>query len=125
MDSFSGLAYERRTAPLAGPAMIRLTFRFLGVLLLAAAFAALIVDGTKSIAGNAVIYTPAADTAAQIFPEKFKSLQPTLERLHPLLWNPGMTSILRLPVWIIIAVFGMICLLLGRRPRPKIGYSRR
>ena len=105
--------------------MIRLTFRFLGMLLLAAAFAALIIDGTKSIAASTVIYTPTADTAAQIFPEKFKLLQPALAHIHPLLWDPTMTSILRLPVWIIIAVFGMICLLLGRKPRPKIGYSSR
>ena len=105
--------------------MIRLFFRFLGVLLLAAAFAALIVDGTKSIAANSVIYTPAADTAVQVFPEKFKMLQPALERIHPDLWNPGMTSLLRLPVWVIIAVLGIICLLLGRKPRPKIGYVRR
>ena len=105
--------------------MIRLFFRFLGVLLLAAAFAALIVDGTKSIAANTVIYTPAADTAAQVFPEKLKALQPGLEHIHPLLWNPGMTSLLRLPIWILIAVFGVICLLLGRKPRPKVGYSRR
>jgi hypothetical protein len=105
--------------------MIRLTFRFLGVVLLAAAFAALIIDGTKSIAANAIIYTPAADTAQQIFPEKYKLLQPALEHIHPLLWNPGMATILRLPIWIIIAIFGMLCLLLGRKPRPKIGYSRR
>jgi hypothetical protein len=105
--------------------MIRLTFRFLGMLLLAAAFAALIIDGTKSIAANAVIYTPAAETAQQMFPEKFKLLQPGLERIHPMLWNPVMADILRLPVWIIIAVFGLVCLLLGRRPRPKIGYSSR
>jgi hypothetical protein len=105
--------------------MIRLTFRFLGVVLLAAAFAALIIDGTKSIAANAIIYTPAADTAQQIFPEKYKLLQPALEHIHPLLWNPGMATILLLPIWIIIAIFGMLCLLLGRKPRPKIGYSRR
>jgi hypothetical protein len=105
--------------------MIRLLFRFLGVLLLAAAFAALIIDGTKSIAANAVLYTPTADTAAQIFPEKFKLLQPTLVQLQPLLWDPVMTSILRLPIWIIIAVAGIICLLLGRKPRPKIGFSSR
>jgi hypothetical protein len=105
--------------------MIRLVFRFLGVLLLAAAFAALIIDGTKSIAASAVIYTPAADTAAQIFPDKFKLLQPALERIHPMLWSPVMADILRLPVWVIVAIFGVICLLLGRKPRPKIGYSRR
>jgi Ni/Fe-hydrogenase subunit HybB-like protein len=105
--------------------MIRLTFRFLGMLLLAAAFAALIIDGTKSIAASAVIYTPAAETAQQMFPEKFKLLQPGLERIHPMLWNPVAADILRLPVWVIIAVFGLICLLLGRRPRPKIGYSSR
>jgi hypothetical protein len=105
--------------------MIRLVFRFLGVLLLAAAFAALIIDGTKSIAASAILYTPTSDTAAQIFPEKFRLLQPALERIHPMLWNPVMADILRLPVWIIIASFGIICLLLGRKPRPKIGYSSR
>jgi hypothetical protein len=105
--------------------MIRLVFRFLGVLLLAAAFAALIIDGTKSIAASAILYTPTAETAAQIFPEKFRLLQPALERIHPMLWNPVMADILRLPVWIIIASFGIVCLLLGRKPRPKIGYSSR
>jgi hypothetical protein len=105
--------------------MIRLVLRLLGVLLLAAAFAALIIDGTKSIAASAVIYTPAADTAAQMFPDKFKLLQPALERIHPMLWNPVMADILRLPVWVIVAIVGMICLLLGRKPRPKIGYSSR
>jgi hypothetical protein len=105
--------------------MIRLTFRFLGILVLAAAFAALIIDGTKSIASSTITYTPAAETAQQIFPEKYKLLQPTLEHIHPLVWNPVATDILRLPIWIIIASFGLICLALGRRPRPKIGYSSR
>jgi hypothetical protein len=105
--------------------MIRLLCRFLGVLLLAAAFAALIIDGTKSIAANAILYTPTAATAAQLFPEKFKLLQPTLVHLHPLLWDPGMTSLLRLPIWIIIAFLGIVCLLVGRKPRPKIGFSSR
>jgi hypothetical protein len=105
--------------------MIRLTFRFLGVLLLAVAFASLIIDGTKSVASSTVIYTPAADIAGQISPEKFKLLQPALERIHPVLWDPVMTGILRLPIWLIVALFGMICLLVGRRPRPKIGYSSR
>jgi hypothetical protein len=105
--------------------MIRLILKFLGVLLLAAAFAALIIDGTKSIAANAIIYTPASETAQQLFPEKYKLLQPTLEHLNPVLWNPVMTAILGIPVWIIIAVLGLIPLLLARKPRPKIGYSSR
>jgi hypothetical protein len=125
VDTAFALAYTFGKAPLPDPAMIRLILKFLGVLLLAAAFAALIIDGTKSIAANAIIYTPAAETAQQLFPEKYKLLQPTLEHLNPALWNPVMTEILRVPVWIIVAVFGLICLLLGRKPRPKIGYSSR
>ena len=106
--------------------MIRLLFRFLGIVLLAAAFAALIIDGTKSIAATSVLYTPTAETARALFPQKFPLLQPFIEHsLHPALWNPVMTNILRLPIWVVIAVFGMICLLLGRKPRPKIGdYGR-
>src|SRR5947209_18913745 len=97
--------------------MIRLFFRFLGVLLLAAAFAALIIDGTKSIAASAVLYTPASDTAAQLFPDKFKLLQPALERIHPILWNPVMADMRRLPVLIIIPSLGILSLPLSRAPR--------
>ena len=40
--------------------MIRFVFRFVGLWILAAGFVALVRDGTKSIAGNAVFITPAA-----------------------------------------------------------------
>ncbi|GAC1336728.1 MAG: hypothetical protein NVSMB26_23620 [Beijerinckiaceae bacterium] len=105
--------------------MIRFLFRFLGILLLAAAFAALIIDGTKSIAANSVLYTMTGDTARALVPAKFVLLQPAMERIHPLLWDPGMVTILKLPVWVVIGVIGALCLLVARKRRPPIGYSSR
>ena len=51
--------------------MFRLTFRFLGLLLLAAAFAALVIDGTRSIAGGALSLSALGQTLSWLMPDKF------------------------------------------------------
>jgi hypothetical protein len=105
--------------------MIRFLFRFLGILLLAAAFAAVIIDGTKSIAASSVLYTMTGDTVRALFPDRFALLQPAISGIHPLLWDPVATTVLRLPVWVVIGIFGALGLLVSRKRRPPIGYSSR
>jgi len=106
--------------------MLRLTFRFLGFLAVAAAFVALIIDGTQSIAGGTISLTPLGQTVSSLFPVQFKSLQPAVERtIHPFLWNPVLLTLFRLPVWLFIGAFGLFLLALTRKPAPKIGYSNR
>ncbi len=109
-----------------GSIMLRLAFRFAGFLAVAAAFTSLIIDGTRSIAGNAVSLTLLGQTASAFFPAQFPALGPAIERnIHPLLWNPVLTTLFRLPTWLVIGLFGLLLLALTRKPPPKIGYSNR
>jgi len=106
--------------------MLRLAFRFAGFMAAAAAFASLIIDGTRSIASGAVSITTFGQTASAFFPAQFPALRPAIERnIHPLFWNPGLTTLFSLPVWLVIGLFGLALLALTRKPAPKIGYSNR
>ncbi len=106
--------------------MLRLGFRFLGLLLLAAAFASIVIDGTRSIAGNTLALTPLSQTIALAFPDKFQSLQTTVEKhVASFLWDPVLVSLLLLPAWLVFAGLGLLLLVLTQRRAPKIGYASR
>jgi hypothetical protein len=106
--------------------MVRFFPRVLGVLLLAAAFASAVIDGTRSIAAGAAMLTSFGDACARMFPGAYPLLRPTIERrLPPWAWNPVALDVLRLPTWLVFAVLGLILLRLGRKPRRPIGYSSR
>jgi hypothetical protein len=105
--------------------MIRFLFRFVGFLILATAFAALLYDGTKTIASSDIYYTPLKDTWANLHSASLQSLQPTIERyLGAWLWDPFVTSILTAPAWLVLGLLGALLILIGRKKRPLIGYSR-
>ena len=40
------------------------------------------------------------------------------------LWDPGMLTVLASPSWVALGIVGILCLLLGRRKKPLIGYER-
>lgn len=106
--------------------MFRLTFRFLGFLLLAGAFAALVVDGTRSIAGNRLSLASFSQTMLWLMPDKFAALRRTLQHAHPhFLWDPVMAHVLLMPTWLILGAIGILLLLLTQKPQPGIGYSER
>lgn len=111
---------------LDGAMMLRLLFRFAGIIAVAAAFSLLIIDGTRSIAGGALSLTPFGQTVISFFPTQFPLLQPTVERhIHPLLWDPVLLTLFLLPTWLIIGMAGLLLLAVTRKPAPKIGYSNR
>src|SRR5258707_15764623 len=60
--------------------MIRFFFRALGLIFLAVGFVFVGYDGTKSIAGNALFYTPLTDTWNSVHPASLQQLQPVIER---------------------------------------------
>jgi hypothetical protein len=105
--------------------MLRLIIRFAGILLLAVAFAALIVDGTRSIAAGAVAIAPLGRVASTLFPDPFARVHAAIESHAPLLWDPVLVTILLLPAWLVIGLVGVIVIALTRKRPPKIGYSRR
>ena len=105
--------------------MIRFLFRFVGFLILAAAFVALVYDGTKTIAGSNVYVTPLGETWNAVHSTSLQLLQPAVERyIAEWLWNPVILNILTAPTWLVLGVLGSVLILIGRKKKPLIGYSR-
>ena len=105
--------------------MIRFLFRFLGLICLAAAFILVIYDGMKSIAGNRLFLTSVRTVWELINAASLDKLKPLLiPYAGGVLWDPGMVTFLSAPSWAALGVVGIICLLLGRKKKPLIGYER-
>ena len=105
--------------------MIRFLFRFIGLILLAAAFILVIYDGTKSIAANNLYFTSVRTLWELINAGSLQKLKPLIEPYAGgILWDPVMLSILAAPSWSLLGGFGILLLLLGRRKKPLIGYQR-
>ena len=106
--------------------MIGLLLRVLGWLLLAGGFVALVVDGTQSIAADALRWTPFGQHLAQLLGARFAAIQPAVERnLSPLLWDPVLARLFQVPSFVVLVLAGSVLILAsGRRP-PPIGHSSR
>jgi hypothetical protein len=105
--------------------MIRFLFRFLGLICLAAAFVLLIYDGTKSIAANSLYLTSVRTLWDQINAGSLVKLKPMIEPYAGgVFWDPAMLYVLAAPSWAALGIVGILCLLLGRRKKPLIGYER-
>ena len=106
-------------------AMIRFLFRLVGLLALAVAFIALVLDGTKSIAGNKIVVTPLGQTWTDLHSTSLQLLEAGVTRhLAEWLWNPVLLNVLTSPTWLVLGVLGVVLLLLGRKKKPLIGYAR-
>ena len=106
--------------------MLRFLVRAFGLVLLTAGFAALIVDGTRSIAASAVSMSRFGDLCNYLFPKLFPLLQPAIERnVHPLLWDPLLRGFFLVPGWIVLVAFGLLLFWLAKRRRIGVGYSSR
>ena len=105
--------------------MIRFLFRFIGLILLAAAFVLVIYDGTKSIAANSLDITSVRALWELINPASLAKLRPLIEPYAGgLLWDPVAVAVLAAPSWSLLGGFGILLILLGRRKKPLIGYER-
>jgi hypothetical protein len=105
--------------------MIRFVFRFVGLLILAGGFIALIYDGTKSIAGGTPVFTPLGQIWNNVHSSSLQLLQPAIERhISPFLWDPIVLNILTAPAWLVFGIIGAVLMLIGRKKKPLIGYVR-
>jgi hypothetical protein len=105
--------------------MFRFLFRFVGFLVLAGAFAALIYDGTKTIAGSEIYITKLGTTWNALHSNSLQLLQPAIERhVGEWLWDPVALNILTAPTWLVLGVLGAFLILIGRKKKPLIGYAR-
>jgi hypothetical protein len=107
--------------------MIRFVVRLAGLLLIAAALAAIVVDTAQSIAASTVTLTEIGSTWSALSPETLVRVQEFVQvRLVPILgewvWNPVTTSLLTMPVSLQLAVLGFLLLFAGA-PRRKVRHA--
>jgi hypothetical protein len=100
---------------------MRLILRVLGTLLIALAVILLIIDGTKSLGANAMVFTPLADTWLQIHPDSLNAVKQFFEtRLFGPLLETAITAVLGFPGWAVIGVPGLLLAWAGRSRRERI-----
>ena len=87
--------------------MLRLLFRLLGLLSLAGAFAAAVLDGARSLADQGLQVTPIGETLARLAPAKFAALHAAAAKIHPKLWDPVLVWVLYTPTLLVLAVVGV------------------
>ena len=105
--------------------MIRFVFRFVGLWILAAGFVALVRDGTKSIAGNAVFITRLNEDWNNIHGSSLDALKALTERYGgPASWEFASSYVLAAPTWLVLGIIGSLLILIGRKKKPLIGYGR-
>ena len=98
--------------------MIRFLVRVLGVLLLAGAFAAAVVDGARSLADQQFTITPMGLALGTIFPAKFELWTTVVQtRLPHFVWDPVLFWILSAPAFLDLAVLGLAVTSLSRPPQ--------
>jgi hypothetical protein len=106
--------------------MFRFLFRFVGLWLLAGAFVALVIDGTRSITAGRFVIMPVVEAWVALHPSSIEWAKATVERdLSPRLWDSIVLYILYAPLWAVLGVIGLLFVLIGRRPGKLIGYSSR
>lgn len=102
--------------------MIRFPLRIAGFLLIAAGFVALVIDGTRSIAGQRLMMTSISDTWRSIHLDSLAQVQKALQASGPeWLWDPLMLVVLALPTAAVGLGLGALLMLAGRRREPQIG----
>ncbi|MBO0733771.1 MAG: hypothetical protein J2P49_05520 [Methylocapsa sp.] len=104
--------------------MFRRLSSFLSICLFAGAFIAVIIDVGHSHMAAKLTITPIGDAVSALAPEKWADAQKLASR-YINLSNFVIAGFLQLPVWLVLSAAGALTGWLGRRPKPKFGFSSR
>ena len=100
---------------------MRLILRILGTWLLGFALILLIIDGTRSLGANALVFTSFGDAWAWVNADSLVAAREffTSRFFGPVL-EPTVNAILVFPSWAVLAVPGVILAWMGRSRRTRI-----
>lgn len=102
--------------------MIRLPLRILGFVLIVAGFVALVIDGTRSIAGQRLIATAVSDAWRAVHFDSLTRAEAWLRQAAPpWVWDPAMLTLIGLPVAAVGLGLGSLLMWIGRSRAPQIG----
>jgi hypothetical protein len=104
--------------------MIRGFFRLVGLLLLAGGFLMMVYDGARWVADQSLRFTRFGEFWNDIHQSSQQAFHTWVESHAPWLWNSVIRVVLEQPVFAVMGVLGILLMLLFRRRRPLIGYSR-
>jgi hypothetical protein len=100
---------------------MRLLLRVLGTILIAFAMILLIIDGTKSLGANALVFTSLADTWTSLQPDSLVAVRQFLEtRLFGPILDTVVSAVLGFPGWAVVGVPGLLLAWAGRSRRERI-----
>ena len=104
--------------------MIRGFFRLIGLLLLAGGFIFMVYDGARWVADQTLRFTRFGQFWNDIHQASQQAFRTWVESKAPWLWTSVVRVILDQPVFVVMGLLGIVLLLLFRRRKPLIGYSR-
>lgn len=97
---------------------MRLILRIVGTWLIGLALVLLVIDGTRSLGANALIYTSLADLWTQVHPPSLAAVEVFLEsRFFAELLDVALKALLDYPAFAVFGVPGIVLALAGRAPR--------
>lgn len=99
---------------------MRLFLRFLGTWLLSVALILLVIDGTRSLAANAIMLTSLGDTWTALHAESLQQVRGFLStRLFGPLLDGAVNALLAFPGWGVIGGPGLLLAWAGRSRRTR------
>jgi len=104
--------------------LIRFTLRLIGLLMLAGAFAAAVIDGARSLADQKVELYSMGTVLAYAFPAKFALMHDAVVKKAPMLWDLVVVNVLYAPAILDLVVFGVCLFYLARRRPDRNGRGR-
>ena len=105
---------------------MRFLARIIGLIALAGAFAAAVIDGARSIAIGDWALTSTGAALYWLSPKALAGAQASVEnRLGAWAWNDVLVRVLFAPAFITLAILSLALYLVSRPPRPEIGSSGR
>ncbi|MCR6670766.1 hypothetical protein [Devosia ginsengisoli] len=97
---------------------MRLILRIAGTWLIGLALVLLVIDGTKSLGANALVYTSLADLWTQVHPPSLAGVAAFFEsRFFADLLDAALKAVLDYPAFAVFGVPGILLALAGRKPR--------
>lgn len=103
---------------------MRLVLRIAGTWLIGLALIILVIDGTKSLAANKIVFMSLAHIWTQIHAPSLEGMQVFFEsRFFADLLHAALAALLSYPAFAVLGVPGLLLALMGRRPR-RDGFLR-
>jgi hypothetical protein len=97
---------------------MRLFFRIIGTWFIALGLVMLVIDGTKSLAANALVTTTLSQLWTQLHPPSLAAVEAFFDsRFFADLLDVAMAALLSYPAFAVFGVLGIVLALLGRRPQ--------